>query len=208
MHPAQGPMKALCLLPLLPPLLLPGVGVVFSLVIVIVVLMFLPPSRAPTLALRDRSIAASVAWGIAAGVAVVLFFGVLVQPIVEWVTGSRVDLEALVDIEGDLVAYLMLLVFGLLFGGIVEEVIFRGYVVGWGARLFGAKAGPWLVLLSALVFGISHYYQGPAGMITTGLVGLIFGVLYLRTQRSLLPVIVAHMTVNAYGITLLYVGLG
>lgn len=206
MDASPGPMKALCLLPLLPALLLPGVGVVFSLAIVIVVLLFLPPSRAPTLALRDRSFAASVALGVAAGVAVVVLFGVLIEPMVEWATGSRVDLDALANIEGDLGAFLILLVFGLLFGGVVEEVIFRGYLVGWGTALFGAGAGPSLALLSAVVFGISHYYQGPAGMISTGLVGLAFGVLYLWTNRSLLPVIVAHMTVNAYGITLLYFG--
>ena len=201
-----GPMKALCLLPLLPALLLPGVGVVFSLAIVIVVLLFLQPSRAPTLSLRDRSFAASVAMGVAAGFAVVVTFGVLIEPIVEWATGSRIDLEALADIEGDIGAFLILLVFGLLFGGIVEEVIFRGYVVGWGAALFGANAGPSLALLSAVIFGISHFYQGPAGMISTGMVGLAFGALYLWTNRSLLPVIVAHMTVNAYGITALYFG--
>lgn len=203
----QPAMKVACLLPLLPALLLPGVGVLFSLAIVIAALYLLPASRQPTLALREGSILASVVIGIAAGLAVVLVFGLIIEPLIERLTGNRIDLSALADIEGDLVAFLMLLAFGLLFGGIVEEMIFRGYVVGWGTVLFGTRAAYPLVLLSATVFGVSHYYQGPAGMLATGLVGLAFGLLYLQVGRRLLPVIVAHMTVNAHGITLLFFGL-
>lgn len=201
-------MKSLVLLPLLPAVLVPGLGVLISLAIVVTVLIFLHSARAPTLALRDRSVGASVAIGIAAGLGVVLVFGLIVEPVIERLTGSSVDLAALEGIEGDLGAFLLLLALGLLFGGIVEEVIFRGYVVGWGTALFGARAAPWLVLLSAVVFGVSHLYQGVAGMFATGLVGLAFGLLYLWMNCRLLPVIVAHMTVNAYGITMLYLGFG
>lgn len=45
------------------------------------------------------------------------------------------------------------------------------------------------------------------GVLVTGLVGLCFGLFYLWLGRSLLPVIVAHMTVNAWGITGLYLGM-
>lgn len=207
-NPAKAPMQSLCLLPLLPALLLPGLGALIALAIVITVLVFVRASRGPTLALRDRGIGVSVAIGIASGLGVVVAFGVVLEPIIEQVTSSRVDLGALAGVEGDFPAFLMLLAFGLLFGGIVEEVIFRGYVVGWGTALFGARAAPWLVVLSAVVFGVSHLYQGVAGMLATGLVGFAFGLLYLGTNRRLLPVIVAHMTVNAYGITMLYLGFG
>lgn len=206
MSPGHGSLKALCLLPLLPALLMPGTGVLFSLAIVVAVLLFVPSSRLPTLALREGSIGASVAIGVAAGLAVVLAFGLVIEPLIERLTGGRIDLSALSDIEGDAGAFLSLLAFGLLFGGIVEEVIFRGYVVGWGTALFGTQSAYRLVLLSSLVFGVSHFYQGPVGMLSTGLVGLAFGLLYVRVGRRLLPVIVAHMTVNAYGITLLYLG--
>lgn len=208
MNSANAPMKSLALLPLLPALLLPGIGVLISLAIVITVLIFVQAARAPTLALRDRSFGVSVAIGVAAGLGVIVAFGLLVEPLIERATGSRVDLGAMAAVEGDVVAFLLLLGLGLIFGGIVEEVIFRGYVVGWGAALFGAQAAPWLVVLSAVVFGVSHLYQGVAGMFATGLVGLTFGLLYLWMNRQLLPVIVAHMTVNAYGITMLYLGFG
>lgn len=201
-------LKFLCLLPLLPALLLPGVGVLASLIIVATVLLFVKASRPPTLALVHRNVVASVASGLIFGLAVTLAFGLALEPLIERMAGDPIDLSALGDIEGDIRAFLLLLAVGLLFGGIVEEVIFRGYVVGWGAALFGARAGPWLCVLSAAVFGISHLYQGVAGVVATGLIGLCFGFFYLWTGRRLLPVIVAHMTVNAVGVTALYLGAG
>lgn len=200
-------LKTLCLLPLIPALLLPGVGVLASLIIVAFVLLFVKSSRGSTLAMRHRSIPFSILIGALFGLALTLAFGLVVEPLIERATGSPIDLTELGAIEGDFGAFLLLLAIGLLFGGIVEEVIFRGYVVGWGVALFGARAAPWLCVLSALVFGISHLYQGMTGVVATGLIGLCFGLLYLWTGRRLLPVIVAHMTVNAIGITALYLGL-
>jgi uncharacterized protein len=144
-----------------------------------------------------------VMFGLVAAVA----FDFIVEPFVERVTGQEIVLESLGEIEGDLLQYLSLLAVGVLFGGLVEELLFRGFVIGWGAHLFGSHRGAWLALLSAVVFGFSHLYQNIAGVITTGLVGLLLGWLYLRMGRKLLPPIAAHMTINAYGITLLYLGL-
>ena len=201
-------LKTLCLLPLIPALAFPGVGVLASLIIVVLVLLFVKASRGPTLAMRHRSIPVSVALGLVFGVMVTLVFGLLIEPVIERVTGEPLDLTALGGIEGDVRGFLLLLALGLLFGGVVEEVIFRGYLVGWGAALFGPGAGLWLCLLSASVFGISHIYQGITGVLTTGLIGLCFGLFYLWTNRRLLPVIVAHMTVNAFGVTALFLGVG
>jgi hypothetical protein len=199
--------KVFCLFPLLPALFLPGFGVLISLAIVIAVLVAVKPSRGPALALRYGGAIRSFAIGIAVGAAIALAFDFLVEPLVELLTGSPIDLESMANVEGNLVNFLILLALGLLFGGIAEELIFRGFVVGWGCALFGERAGPWLVLLSASVFGAAHLYQGLSGMITTGLIGLLFGILYLSVGRKLLPCIAAHMTVNAYGITQIYLGI-
>ena len=81
-----------------------------------------------------------------------------------------------------------------------------GFVIGWGTQLFGDKSGLLLAFLSAAAFGAAHLYQGIAGVLSTGLTGLIFGILYLLTGRKLLPVVLAHMTVNFIGITQIYLG--
>ena len=73
--------------------------------------------------------------------------------------------------------------------GICEEIIFRGYL----QRQFAALAGSMLagVLLSAVVFGAAHGYEGGARMLLIGIYGLMFGVLaWWRT--SLRPGMIAH----------------
>ena len=102
--------------------------------------------------------------------------------------------------------YLVLLAIGLVFGGVVEEIVFRGLVIGWEAISFGERAAVPLLLLSSVVFGLGHLYQGWSGVISTGLTGLAFGAIYLAAGRKLLPAMLAHMTLDAIGITMLYLG--
>lgn len=199
-------LGALCLLPLMPALVFPGIGVLVSFLIVLLCLLFVHQSRRPTLALYSGGLGRSILIGLAFGLAVAVGFDFGIEPLAERITGQGVDLEELGNIEGNLINYLTLLAIGLVFGGIVEELVFRGFVIGWGTWIFGGRWSIGLTLLSATIFGLSHLYQGAAGVITTGLIGLLFGLLYLRMDRKLLAPIVAHMTVNAYGITLLYLG--
>lgn len=73
--------------------------------------------------------------------------------------------------------------------GFVEEITFRGYL----QRQFGAWIkNPWLgVAAQAILFGLTHGYQGPASIIVITILGLIFGTAALL-RRSLVPGIVAH----------------
>ena len=73
--------------------------------------------------------------------------------------------------------------------GFCEEFIFRGYLQLQFAALtrsmfFGA-------LLSAVVFGASHGYEGGARMVLIGIFGLMFGIL-AWWRRSLRPGMIAH----------------
>ncbi len=73
--------------------------------------------------------------------------------------------------------------------GFCEEIIFRGYL----QRQFAAIANSMLagVLLSAVVFGASHGYEGAARMILIAIYGLMFGVL-AWWRKSLRPGMMAH----------------
>ena len=76
-----------------------------------------------------------------------------------------------------------------------EELMFRGFLM-W---FFGVFAGLWgAVLLTSLLFGIGHAYQGPSRILRTGLLGLAFGTAYALTH-SLWWLMVAHIALNAYG---------
>lgn len=73
--------------------------------------------------------------------------------------------------------------------GICEEIAFRGYFL----RQFGSMAGGvWTgVVCSSLLFGISHGYEGAAGMIAITAYGAMFCALAVA-RRSLRPGMIAH----------------
>ena len=75
-----------------------------------------------------------------------------------------------------------------------EELLFRGFLI-W---FFANFAGLWgAVLLSSLLFGLGHAYQGWRGILRTALIGLAFGIAYALTQ-SLWWLMVAHVILNLY----------
>ena len=72
--------------------------------------------------------------------------------------------------------------------GIVEEIVYRGFVFWYLAQWMPMWA---VVVVSALAFGLGHSYQGAAGIVRITLVGVVFGAYYLLTGSIWLP-IVAH----------------
>lgn len=73
--------------------------------------------------------------------------------------------------------------------GFCEEIIFRGYL----QRQFAAIGNSMLlgVVISAVVFGASHGYEGTARMILIGIYGLMFGLL-AWWRKSLRAGMMAH----------------
>jgi len=53
---------------------------------------------------------------------------------------------------------------------------------------------------------VGHQYQGPSGMITAGLGGFVFGLLYLVAGRNLWVSVIAHGMMDTVGFLLLFLG--
>lgn len=83
----------------------------------------------------------------------------------------------------------MLWVFVSISAGVAEEIVFRGYC----QRQFEALTRKrWTALgLQALLFGVTHGYQGVDAMVRITVLGLAFGLMALWRQ-SLRPGIIAH----------------
>lgn len=73
--------------------------------------------------------------------------------------------------------------------GFCEEFLYRG----WLLSITGfALKSVWLgLLISSILFGFAHLYQGRTGIISTGVLGLVFGLIYLASG-SLLPGQILH----------------
>ncbi|MFZ5833313.1 MAG: CPBP family intramembrane glutamic endopeptidase [Planctomycetota bacterium] len=75
--------------------------------------------------------------------------------------------------------------------GLGEEMLFRGLAQGSLASYWGAPYGPWLALVAAsLLFAMAHPIS-PMYFITTGLIGLYLGGIWMASGNLLVP-IVAH----------------
>jgi hypothetical protein len=94
-------------------------------------------------------------------------------------------------------------VWAALASGIIEEIFFREMVMDW---LMSAGLGNVLqVVVSASFFGLAHTLWFlfrrdakiviPATVSTTGL-GILLGLLFLISNRNLLPCIVSHILIN------------
>jgi membrane protease YdiL (CAAX protease family) len=83
---------------------------------------------------------------------------------------------------------------------LAEETIFRGYLI---LRLKAVTASPTVaVLVSAAIFSLGHGYEGSAGVVTVGVMGVVFALVYLWRQSLVAP-IVMHFLQDFIGIILL-----
>jgi uncharacterized protein len=74
--------------------------------------------------------------------------------------------------------------------GISEELVFRGFLMYYlGAHVPHINtAGK--ILLTSLIFGLAHVYQGWKRAIPTGIIGAILALLYVFSGSLLLPAVV------------------
>ncbi|OGU54419.1 MAG: hypothetical protein A2V66_10830 [Ignavibacteria bacterium RBG_13_36_8] len=130
-----------------------------------------------------------------------------IQPLIEVYFG-KIDISELGAIEGDLLSYVVLIFLGWVMGGFCEEIIYRGYVLKRLATILGDTNITWLLsaLIASVVFGFAHAYQGPAGIITTGMIALIFGVIFIFNKNNLIILMLIHGIYNTIAVTLIYLG--
>lgn len=89
-----------------------------------------------------------------------------------------------------------------------EEFGYRGYLLTRAADIGRGSAAATLagMVFVAVLFGLGHFYKGPAGVVDSALAGLLFGAAYLVSGRNLWASVLAHGFVDTYGVTALYFG--
>lgn len=88
---------------------------------------------------------------------------------------------------------------------VAEETIFRGYLILRFRALTGGAG--WAVLLSAVVFSLGHGYEGTAGVVTVGAMGLAFALAYIWRKSLVMPMTM-HFLQDFLSIVLLPLLLG
>jgi uncharacterized protein len=77
--------------------------------------------------------------------------------------------------------------------GISEELAFRGFLFYYFSIYLPHINVVEKVFLAGLIFGLGHLYQGWKGIVGTGILGLVFGGLYVITGSLLLPMVLHAM---------------
>ena len=93
--------------------------------------------------------------------------------------------------------------------GITEEIVFRGFLIGYFLLLLTGSlpqdvAQPfaswqvWLaVAIPAVIFGLSHLYQGWSGVAKVIFLSIMFGAIFIASG-SLLVVVVLHILIDVF----------
>lgn len=136
----------------------------------------------------------TVAVGVLAGVGIEVVELFCTQPLLASIFHEMPNLSAFDRVQGNIewLAGSLALTWPLFAFG--EELVFRGYLMNRLAGLFISPRIGWAaaLVLANLVFGISHFQQGPTGIAENFLDGVILGALYLACGRRLAVPIVAH----------------
>jgi len=140
---------------------------------------------------------------------ILIVVDMVITPLLEIAFNQTVDLSGFDNIRGNLINYVVLIIFMWIVAAFGEEFVFRGLLVKrFGILLGSTKIGFWIaVLISSLLFGYAHKYQGIVGMISTGTVGFILGALFINNKNRLWLTILTHGVYDVIGITLLYLNM-
>jgi membrane protease YdiL (CAAX protease family) len=150
----------------------------------------------------------TLAWGVAAGILMEAFELFVSQPLLVKFLGKNPDLEDFRPLIGNLKLTLLFLALTWTLAAFGEEMVYRGYLMSRVADLFNRTRRAWIISLVVVHvgFALAHAYQGLTGAIDEGLMGLLLGVIYLRTGRNLAVPIIAHGIGDTIDFLLIFLG--
>lgn len=119
---------------------------------------------------------------------------------------GKIDISSLDDLRGDIVNYSITLIIVWIFAAFGEEFLFRGYYMKRLAILFGNGNKAWLfsAIIVSIYFGISHSYQGLAGIIGITLWHFCVSLIFYKDKENLISAILIHGFYDTIGLTLLF----
>ncbi|MEJ2760830.1 MAG: type II CAAX endopeptidase family protein [Gammaproteobacteria bacterium] len=154
-------------------------------------------------ALRKIGVTFVRGWGeVILGIVLFLPFNFLAGQLKAWLQGvgfsaPATPLPDFLTAHGDLEVVLAIVLVTVI--AFSEEIIFRGYLIT-RFQAITRNAGVALVL-AAFIFSLGHGYEGSSGVITVGVMGLIFGLIYIW-RGSLVAPMTMHFLQDFIGIVL------
>ncbi len=185
----------------------PGIGVVIALAIIGLLIWLRGDGLAGLGFFPPESWGMIILWSFLLGIAIQFGSALLLEPFSDKVTNSRTDHSLFESLRGNLKNFLLLLVTVWVLVAFLEEIIFRGYMMGDIAELFGTSKPALAVnlILTSIVFGLAHWYQGRSGALSTGIIGAVLGILFITSGFNLWLPILTHGFIDTIGLFLIYI---
>ena len=184
----------------------PGIGILLALAVIVILLWRRKTGLSEIGFRRQLDWVKTIGTGMLLGIVIQMAAFVLLDPLLEFLTGEVTDLSQFEGLRGDLGMLMIWLAIVWFFVVFVEEFIFRGFLMNELVNILGGSdAGLYLNLIfCAVLFGLAHWYQGPSGVLSTGLVGLVLGYLFIRNGFNLWLPIFVHGFLDTVGLTMIY----
>ena len=131
-----------------------------------------------------------------------------IEPLLSKLTGELPDVSLFRSLVGNLNLLLFWIAISWSLAAFGEEMVYRGYFMNRIRGLFENEKTGWLLalLLSSVLFGGVHLYQGISGMISVGLFGVVFAAVYFASGKNLWASILAHGISDTLGFVMIYYG--
>jgi membrane protease YdiL (CAAX protease family) len=148
--------------------------------------------------------------GMGAWIGAIVIFVLMQVVIITVFTMLELSLPAIDEsrfnpLEGNLPLFLLMVVLSWTTIAFGEELFYRAFLI---SRLidYAGTGHKTAVAISALVFGIAHFAEGPLGILSNGAFGVLFGWIYLKSGRNLWITVIGHGLLNTFRFILLYAG--
>lgn len=147
--------------------------------------------------------------GLVVGIFIQVFDTYILTPVYELIGIRTADLSSYDSIVGNNSMLFLLLAISWTTAGLGEELIYRSFFLGQIVAFFEGSKGKWIIglTLSSIIFGLLHFPQGTAGIISTGIAGFIIGLVYLKTNRNIWAAYFTHAIANTIAVLIIYSGL-
>jgi membrane protease YdiL (CAAX protease family) len=143
--------------------------------------------------------------GVLIGSGLSLLSIIVIQPLFENITKQPPDVSIVEGVRGNWKALLSWLVLIWTFVAFGEEILFHGFLMSQLIKLLGTGSLALVlnVLLTNVIFGLAHAYQGPSGTWSTGIIGVCLCVLYILSGFNLWLPILVHGMIDTVGLVLM-----
>lgn len=116
-----------------------------------------------------------------------------------------IDQSRFNPVEGNLPLLLLMVVLAWTTIAFGEELFYRAFLI---SRMVdhGGLSNKLAIIISATIFAFAHFAEGPVGILSNGSFALLFGWIYIKSERNLWITCIGHGLINTLRFTLLYAG--